>query len=46
VLECGSDGWTIRKINEKRLSALEMKFIRAAGYRLLDRKQNEFIKRK
>jgi hypothetical protein len=44
VLIYGSEAWTIRKADEKRLQAAEMKFTRkAAGRTLWDHKINEEI---
>jgi hypothetical protein len=38
----GSEAWTIRKADEKRLQAAEMKFMRkSAGFTLWDHKRNE-----
>jgi hypothetical protein len=38
----GSKAWTIRKADEKRLQAKEIKFMRkTAGFTLLDHKRNE-----
>jgi hypothetical protein len=44
VLIYGSEAWTIRKADDKRLEAAEMKFMRkTAGLTLWDRKRNEEI---
>jgi hypothetical protein len=44
VLIYGREAWTIRKADEKRLQAGEMKFMRkTAGFTLWDRKRNEEI---
>jgi hypothetical protein len=44
VLVYGSEAWTIRKADEKRLQEAEMKFMRkTAGLTLWDRKRNEEI---
>jgi hypothetical protein len=44
ILLNGSEIWTIRKNDKKRLTSVEIKFFRrAAGYTLLDRKRNEEI---
>jgi hypothetical protein len=38
----GSETWTIRKADEKRLQAAEMKFMtKTAGFTLLDDEENE-----
>jgi hypothetical protein len=44
VLAYGIEAWVIRKSNEKRLSALGIKYRRmrtTPGYTLLDRKRND-----
>jgi hypothetical protein len=42
VLMYGSEAWTIRKADEKRLQAAEMKFMgKTAGFTLLDHNGNE-----
>jgi hypothetical protein len=42
VLCYGSEAWTIRKSDESRITALEMKFMRpTAGYTKWDLKSNE-----
>jgi hypothetical protein len=47
VLIYGSEAWTIRKADEKRLQAAEMKFMRkTAGFTLWDHKRNEEIFKK
>jgi hypothetical protein len=47
VLIYGSETWTIRKADEKRLQAAEMKFMRkTAGFTLWDHKRNEEILKK
>jgi hypothetical protein len=44
VLTYESEAWTIKKSDENRLLALEIKFMRlTAGYTLLDNKQNEDV---
>jgi hypothetical protein len=44
VLMYGSEAWTIRKADEKRLQAAEMKFLRkTAGLTIWDHKRNEEI---
>jgi hypothetical protein len=44
VLIYGSEAWTIRKVDKKRLQAAEMKFMRkTAGLTLWDHKKNEVI---
>jgi hypothetical protein len=44
ALSYGSEAWTIKKADEKRLQASEMKFMRrTAGYTLFDHKQSEDI---
>jgi hypothetical protein len=44
VLIYGSEAWTIRKADEKRLQGAEMKFLRkTAGFTLWDHKRNEEI---
>jgi hypothetical protein len=44
VLSYGSEAWTIRKADEKRLQAAEMKFMgKTAGFTLWDHKRNEEI---
>jgi hypothetical protein len=44
VLIYGSEAWTSRKADEKRLQAAEMKFMRkTAGLTLWDHKRNEEI---
>jgi hypothetical protein len=40
----GSEGWTIRKSDESRITACEMKFMRrTAGYTKWDLKRNEEV---
>jgi hypothetical protein len=47
VLIYGSEAWTIRKADEKRLQAANMKFMRkTAGLTLWDHKRNEEILKK
>ena len=44
VLTYGSEAWTIRQADERRLTTAEMRFMRrTAGYSLLDHKRNEDI---
>ena len=44
VLTYGSETWALRKKDEQRISAAEMRFLRkTAGYTLMDRKRNENI---
>jgi hypothetical protein len=44
TLVYGSESWTIKKQDEKRLEAAEMRFMRwTAGYTILDKKRNEHI---
>jgi hypothetical protein len=44
TLVYGSESWTIKKQDEKRLEAAEMRFMRwTAGYTILDMKRNENI---
>jgi hypothetical protein len=43
VLTYGSKAWTIRKKDEQRPIIAKMKFIRTAGYSLLDHMRNEHI---
>jgi hypothetical protein len=45
VLIYGSEAWTVRKADEKRLQAAEMNFMRkTAGLTLWDHKRNEILK--
>jgi hypothetical protein len=47
LLIYGSEAWTIRKADEKRLQAAEMKFMRkTARFTLWDHKRNEGILKK
>jgi hypothetical protein len=39
----GSEIWTLTQQDKSRLKASEMKFLRTAGYTLLDHKENEDI---
>jgi hypothetical protein len=44
VLSCGSEAWTIRRTDERRLILAEMRFLRrTAGYICSDHKRNEDI---
>jgi hypothetical protein len=44
LLSYGSDAWTIRRTDEKRLISVEMRFLRrTAGYTGWDHKRNEDI---
>jgi hypothetical protein len=44
TLVYGSETWTLRRADERRLMSAEMRFIRrTAGYTLLDRKKSEDI---
>jgi hypothetical protein len=44
MLFCGSEAWTIRKSDESRITACEMKFMRrTAGYTKWDLKRNEEV---
>jgi hypothetical protein len=43
VLYYGSEAWTIRRTNERRLISAEMCFLRTAGYTRWDHKRNEVI---
>jgi hypothetical protein len=44
TLVSGSEAWTVKKQDEKRLEAAEMRFMRrTAGYTILDKKRNEHI---
>jgi hypothetical protein len=45
TLVYGSEAWTLRRADERRLTSAEMRFMRrtVAGYTLLDRKKSEDI---
>jgi hypothetical protein len=44
VLSCGSEAWTIRRTDERRLISAEMRFLRwTAGYTRWDHKRSEDI---
>ena len=45
ILLYGSEFWTLTKEQERRLEAIEMKFLRnAAGYTLMDKRRSEDIR--
>jgi hypothetical protein len=43
VLSYGSEAWTIKRTDERRLISAEMRFLRTAGYTRWDHKINEDI---
>jgi hypothetical protein len=43
VLLCGSETWTIKARDDRRITAAEMKYMRTAGYTWTDYKSNTQI---